>query len=65
MLKELMLYTPFRLDDLDKYENNSAHMYLEKREWILKVKSQVMEHLESVEEARNMVQQSMEDSKLE
>ena len=65
MLKELMLYTPFRLDDLDAYENNSAHMYLEKREWILKVKSQVMEHLESVEEARYMVEQSMEDSKLE
>ena len=27
MLKELMLYTPYREKDLDEYENNTAEIY--------------------------------------
>ena len=61
MLKELMLYTPYREADLDEYENNTAKIYREKESWIRKVKSKVMEHLESVEEARLMVEQSTKE----
>ena len=52
MLKELMLYTSYREADLDEYENNTAEIYKQKESWIRSVKSKVMEHLESVEEAR-------------
>ena len=55
---ELMLYTPYREGDLDEYENNTAEIYLQKESWIRSVKSKVMEHLESVEEARYMVEQA-------
>ena len=58
MLKELMLYTPYREEDLDEYENNTAEVYKQKESWIRSVKSKVMEHLESVEEARYMVEQA-------
>ena len=58
MLKELMLYTHYRDGDLDEYENNTAEVYKEKESWIRSVKSKVMEHLESVEEARYMVEQA-------
>ena len=44
MLKELMLYTPYREHDLDEYENNTAKVYQEKESWIRSVKSKVMEH---------------------
>ena len=65
MLKELMLYTPFREEDLDEYENNTAEVYRQKENWIRSVKSKVMEHLESVEEARYMVEQSTKEVDLE
>ena len=61
MLKELMLYTPYRETDLDDYENNTAEMYRKKESWIKSVKSKVMEHLESVEEARYMMEQSTKE----
>ena len=61
MLKELMLYTPYREEDLDGYENNTAEIYKQKENWIRKVKSKVMEHLESVEEARYMIEESMKE----
>ena len=65
MLKELMLYTHFREADLDNYENNTAEIYKQKESWIRSVKSKVMEHLESVEEARYMVEQSTKEVDLE
>ena len=58
MLKELMLFTHYREKDLDDYENNTAEIYKKKESWIRNVKSKVMEHLESVEEARYMVEQA-------
>ena len=64
MLKELMLYTPYREADLDEYENNTAEVYKQKESWIRSVKSKVMEHLESVEEARYMVEQANKDKDL-
>ena len=54
----IMLFTPYREGDLDDYENNTAEVYKKKESWIKKVKSKVMEHLESVEEARYMVEQA-------
>ena len=65
MLKELMLYTPFRFKDFEDYENRTAEIYEEKRNWIKSVKSTVMEHLESVEEARYMVEQSTKEVELD
>jgi hypothetical protein len=61
MLKELMLYTPSREFDLDEYENNTAEVYTQKEIWIRNVKAKVREHLESVEEARYMVEQAKKD----
>ena len=58
MLKELMLYTPFRAKDIESYEARTAEIYDEKQNWIQIVKNKVMEHLESAEEARYMVEQS-------
>ena len=65
MLNELMLYTHYREADLDEYENNTAEMYKQKESWIISVKSKVMEHLESVEEARYMVEQANKEVDLE
>ena len=64
MLKELMLYTPFREADLDDYEKNTAEMYRQKESWIRIVKGKVMEHLESVEEARYMMEQATKEDDL-
>ena len=55
MLNELMLYTPYREEQLDDYENNCAEIYMQKENYIRIVKSKVMEHLESIEEARWMM----------
>ena len=65
MLKELMLYTPYRESDLDDYENNTAEIYMQKESWIRSVKAKVMEHLESVEEATYMVEQSTKEIDME
>ena len=51
-----MLFTHYRESDLDDYEKNTAEIYKEKESWIRSVKSKVMEHLESVEEAWYMVE---------
>ena len=61
MLKELMLYTPFRSDDIPSFESRTAEIYRDKIDWIKAVKSKVMEHLESVEEAKYMVEQSTKE----
>ena len=58
MLKELMLFIHYREKDLDEYENNTAEVYKQKESWIRSVKSKVMEHIESVKEARYMVEQA-------
>ena len=42
-------------------ENDTAELYRKKEMWIKNVKSKVMEHLESVEEARYMVEQSLKE----
>ena len=65
MLKELMLYTPYREEDLDNYEKNTAEVYMQKESWIKSVKAKVMEHLESVEEARYMAEQSTKEVDLD
>ena len=65
MLKELMLYTPFRKHDWEEYENKTAEMYLSKKQWIQNVKSKVMEHLESVREARLLVEELLKETNLE
>ena len=65
MLKELMLYTPFRKADLDDYETKTAEKYKQKQDWIKSVKDKVMMHLESVEEARLMVEESNKELNLE
>ena len=59
-----MLYTPYREKDLDEYENNTAEIYKQKENWIRSVKSKVMEHLESVEEARYMVEEASKELEL-
>ena len=61
MLSELMLYSPFRTEDIEEMENNTAELYFRKEIWIRSVKARVMEHLESVEEARYMVEQSRKE----
>ena len=65
MLKELMLYTHYRENDLKDYEENTAVNYTSKEKWIIRVKSVVMEHLENVEEARYMVEQSTKEVDIE
>ena len=47
---------PYREEDLDEYESNTAEVYKQKESWIWSVKSKVMEHLESVEDTRHMVE---------
>ena len=65
MLSELMLYTPLRRDlDLNEVED----LYNEEYNGVRKiqiVKSQVMEHLESVTEARYHVEQLAQEGKLD
>ena len=39
MLKELMLYTPFRAHDQDGYENQTEKYYHKNKEWITQVKN--------------------------
>ena len=56
-LQQLQLFKPHRADDVPKWEENPGVFYLEASKQIGMVSSIVMEHLESVEEARFMVQQ--------
>ena len=61
-LSELMLYFPFRDEKEDLHSDNEelcAQLYLREEGNIKKVKMQVMEHLENVEEARFMVDEYM------
>ena len=65
MLRELMLFTPFRSNDLDEYESNTVPAYEQRKMWIKVVKSIVMKHLESVEEARWMEEEAKKELDLE
>ena len=59
-LSELMLYHPFRDEKTDLHSDNEelcAMLYMKEFDNIQKVKEQVMEHLENVEEARHMVEE--------
>ena len=59
-LAELMLYYPFRDEIHDLHSDNEelcAQLYQQQYENIRKVKKQVMEHLDDVEEARYMVEE--------
>ena len=60
-----MLYTPFRSKDMDEYETNTISIYEEKRSWIQSVKCRVMKHLESVEEARWMEEESKKEFEID
>ena len=57
---EALLYTPFRSEkELEqRVENAAQDGYKELELWINAVKSQIMEHLESNEEARYMVEEA-------
>ena len=59
-LSELMLYVPFR-DEEEEFRPDDSDfiekLYMANKERIRKVKSKIMEHLESVEEARHYVQE--------
>ena len=46
---------------MDEYETNTISIYEEKRNWIQTVKCRVMRHLESVEEARWMEEESKKE----
>ena len=61
---EALLYTPFRSEEeLEKrVEDAAKDGYLQLSEQIIAVKSQVMEHLESTEEARHMVEEAINKS---
>ena len=55
-LSELMLYIPFRDEEAEFRPDDPdfiQDLYLKNKEKIKKIKSKVMEHLESVEEARH------------
>ena len=57
-LSELMLYIPFRDEEAEFRPDNPdllQEIYLRNQEKIRQIKSKVMEHLQSVEEARNYV----------
>ena len=61
MLSELMLYRPTATEiDIDQVESLYEEMYQDKRKVDI-VKSQVMEHLEGVEEARYYVEQAKKE----
>ena len=57
---EALLYTPFRSEKEleDRVANEALDGYVELEKWISAVKCQVMEHLESNEEARYMVEEA-------
>ena len=57
---EALLYTPFRSEEEleERVANAAQDGYVELEKWIKAVKSQVMEHLESNEEARLMVEEA-------
>ena len=55
-----MPYYPFRDEKRDPHSDNEdlcAQLYIREKENIAKVKAQVMEHLENVDEARHMVEE--------
>ena len=55
-----MLYYPFRDEKNDLHSDNEelcAQLYMQEFDNIKSVKSQVMEHLENVEEARFLVEE--------
>ena len=56
-LQQLQLFVPHRAEDVRKWEENPNMPYLESSKQIAKVSSIVMEHLESVQEARYMAEQ--------
>lgn len=56
-LQQLQLFKPHRAEDVRKWEENPNTPYLESSKQIARVSSIVMEHLESVQEARYMVEQ--------
>ena len=59
-LSELMLYVPFRDEEKEFRPFDPEfieQLYLENKERIRKVKNKIMEHLESVEEARHYVEE--------
>ena len=61
MLSELMLYRPTSREiDIDQVEALYGEMYNDKRKVDI-VKSQVLEHLEGVEEARYYVEQAQKE----
>ena len=62
---EALLYTPFRSEkELEERVANAAEDgYVELEKWINAVKCQVMEHLESNEEARYMVEEANSKTK--
>ena len=61
MLSELMLYRPTSTEiEIDQVEALYGEMYNDKRKVDI-VKSQVMEHLEGVEEARYYVEQAKKE----
>ena len=56
-LQQLQLFKPHRAEDVRKWEENPHTAYLESSKQIARVSSIVMEHLESVQEARYMTEQ--------
>ena len=68
-LSELILFYPFRDDKKDLHSDNEelcAQLYQQEFNNIQKVKKQVMEHLENVEEARYIVEEYLNNrSKME
>ena len=67
-LSELMLYIPFRDEEVDfkPYDTDALEkIYLENEERIKSIKGKVMEYLESVEEARYYVEEALEKLNLE
>ena len=56
-LQQLQLFKPHRAEDVRKWEENPHTAYLESSKQIARVSSIVMEHLESVQEARYMAEQ--------
>ena len=65
MLQESLLYSPFWSKDIPSFESKTAEIYKDKVDWIKAVKSKVMTQLDSVEEARYMVEQSTKEVDLD
>ena len=55
-LQQLQLYKHHREEDIQDWEENPGVFYLEEEKGIRRVSSIVMEHLESVEEARHLTE---------